>query len=45
MRDYLTESENIQQLIQFIEEDLLDELQQEFSDIRMPRRKTLVKVP
>ncbi|MDD6085811.1 MAG: AAA family ATPase [Oscillospiraceae bacterium] len=44
MRDYLTESENIQQLIQFIEEDLLDELQQEFSDIRMPRRKTLVKV-
>ena len=44
MRDYLTESENIQQLIQFIEEDLLDELQQEFSDIRMPRRKKLVKV-
>ena len=44
MRDYLTESENMKQLIQFVEDDLLDELQQEFSDFRMPRRKTLVKV-
>lgn len=44
MRDYLTESESIQELIQFIEEDLLDELEQEFPDLRMPRRKTLVKV-
>lgn len=44
MRDYLTESENIQELIQFIEEDVLDELEQEFSNLRMPRRKTLVKV-
>ena len=44
MRDYLTESENMKELIQFVEDDLLDELQQEFSDIRMPRRKTLVKV-
>ena len=44
MRDYLTESENMKQLIQFVEEDLLDELQQEFADLRMPRRKTLVKV-
>ena len=44
MRDYLTESENMKQLIQFVEDDLLDELQQEFLDLRMPRRKTLVKV-
>lgn len=44
MRDYLTESENMKQLIQFVEEDLLDELQQEFADLRMPRRRTLVKV-
>ena len=44
MRDYLTESENMKQLIQFVEDDLLDELQQEFSALRMPRRKTLVKV-
>ena len=44
MRDYLTESENMKQLIQFVEDDLLDELQHEFSDLRMPRRKTLVKV-
>ena len=44
MRDYLTESENMKQLIQFVEDDLLDELQQEFSNLRMPRRKTLVKV-
>ena len=44
MRDYLTESENMKELIQFVEDDLLDELQQEFSDLRMPRRKTLVKV-
>ena len=44
MRDYLTESENMKQLIQFVEDDLFDELQQEFSDLRMPRRKTLVKV-
>lgn len=44
MRNYLTESKTVQQLIQFIEEDLLDELEQEFSELRMPRRKTLVKV-
>ena len=44
MRDYLTESENMKQLIQVVEDDWLDELQQEFSDLRMPRRKTLVKV-
>lgn len=44
MRDYLTESESMQELIQFIEEDVLDELEQEFPDLRMPRRKTLVKV-
>lgn len=44
MRDYLTESENMQELIQFIEEDVLDELEQEFPNLRMPRRKTLVKV-
>ena len=43
MRDYLTESENMKQLIQFVEDDLLDELQQEFLDLRMPRRKTLSK--
>ena len=43
MRDYLTESENMKELIQFVEDDLLDELQQEFSDIRMPRRKTRSK--
>ena len=35
MRDYLTESENMKQLIQFVEDDLLDELQQEFSDLRI----------
>ena len=44
MRNYLTEAKTVQQLIQFIEEDLLDELEQEFSELRMPRRKTLVKV-
>lgn len=44
MQSYLTESENMQELIQFIEEDLLYELEQEFPDLRMPRRKTLVKV-
>ncbi|MGN1223989.1 MAG: AAA family ATPase, partial [Ruminococcus sp.] len=41
MRNYLTEAKTVQQLIQFIEEDLLDELEQEFSELRMPRRKTL----
>lgn len=44
MRDYLTESENMQQLIQFVEEDLIEELEQEFADVKMPRRKTLVKI-
>jgi len=44
MQNYLTEAKTVQQLIQFIEEDLLDELEQEFSELRMPRRKTLVKM-
>ena len=44
MQNYLTEAKTVQQLIQFIEEDLLDELEQEFSELRMPRRKTLIKV-
>ncbi|MDD7294779.1 MAG: AAA family ATPase [Oscillospiraceae bacterium] len=44
MQNYLTEAKTVQQLIQFVEEDLLDELEQEFSELRMPRRKTLVKV-
>lgn len=44
MRDYLSESSDIAEMIQFIEDDLLDELEQEFSGIRAPRRKTLVKI-
>lgn len=44
IRDYLTEAADISKLVQYIQEDLMDELEQELPDLKMPRRKTLVKV-
>ena len=44
IRDYLTEAADIGKLVQYIQEDLMDELEQELPDLKMPRRKTLVKV-
>lgn len=44
MIDFLTEAGNIHEMIRFIEEDLIDEAEKEFSDIEMPKRKTLVRI-
>ncbi len=43
MVDYLTESKNIQELIEFLEEDIIDEIERKI-EVNLPRRKTLVKV-
>ena len=44
MRNYLSESDCMCEMLHFMEEDLLDEIEQEFADLRMPRRKTLTNV-
>ena len=44
IRDFLSDADSMPQMRQFIEDDLIDELEREFSDIIMPRRKTLVKM-
>ncbi len=41
--DFLGESGSITEMITFIEDDLIEELQEEFPTIKMPNRKTLVK--
>ncbi len=44
MVNFLSEAKDIDEMITFIEEDLIDELQTEFPDIRYPKRQTLLKV-
>lgn len=44
IRDFLSDADSMPQMLQFIEDDLIEELEREFSDITMPRRKTLVKM-
>ncbi|MBQ7046334.1 MAG: AAA family ATPase, partial [Oscillospiraceae bacterium] len=41
---YLTEAGNVSEMIKFIEEDIIDEIQEELPDVKMPRRITLVNV-
>lgn len=44
IRDFLSESDSMTEMLKIIEEDLLCDLDKQYSDIEMPRRKTLVKV-
>lgn len=42
--NFLSESQNMDEMIGFIEEDLIDELKNEYPDVRYPRRENLIKV-
>ncbi|MCD7954560.1 MAG: ATP-binding protein [Lachnospiraceae bacterium] len=45
MVDFLSEAQNnVNEMISFIQEDLSEELSNEFPDITFPRRKTLIKI-
>lgn len=44
MVNFLGESQNIDEMLGFIEEDLIDELKNEYSDVHYPRRENLIKV-
>ena len=44
MVNFLGESQDIDEMIGFIEEDLIDELKNEYPDVRYPRRENLIKV-
>lgn len=44
MVSFLGESHDIDEMIKFIEEDLIDELKNEYPDVRYPKRENLIKV-
>ncbi len=44
MVNFLSESQDIDEMIGFIEEDLIDEHKNEYPDVRYPRRENLIKV-
>ena len=44
MVNYLAESKNMEEMLAFIREDLCEELLNEFSNIRFPKRQTLVRI-
>lgn len=44
MTDFVEDADSINQMLDYIREDLMDELLKEFSDVEMPRRKTLPKI-
>lgn len=44
MVNFLSESQNMDEMIEFIEEDLIDELKNEYLDIRYPKRQNLIKI-
>ncbi len=44
MVNFLSESYDIDEMIGFIEEDLIDELKNEYPDVRYPKRENLIKV-
>ena len=44
MLNFLGESKNIDEMIQFICEDIIDEVIEQYPDLNMPRRKTLLNV-
>ena len=44
MVNFLGEAKNVDEMIHFIEEDVIDEITEEYPDIKMPRRVTLLNV-
>lgn len=42
--DYTQDAETMSEMLDYIREDLIDELEREFSDVQMPKRKILSKV-
>lgn len=44
MVNFLGEAKNIEEMIRFIEDDIIDEITEEFPDLKMPRRVTLLNV-
>ena len=44
MVNFLSESKNMDEMIKFIEEDLIDELQNDYPDIKYPKRLNLIKI-
>ncbi len=44
MVSFLSESQNMDEMIEFIEEDLIDELKNEYPDIHYPKRENLIKI-
>ncbi|OPZ19754.1 MAG: putative AAA-ATPase [Firmicutes bacterium ADurb.BinA205] len=44
MVNFLGESKNIDEMIQFISDDIIDEVIEQYPDLNMPRRKTLLNV-
>ncbi len=44
MVNFFGESQDMDEMIRFIEEDLIDELKNEYPDIRYPKRENLIKV-
>lgn len=44
MVNFLGEAKNIEEMIKFIEEDIIDEITEEFPDLKMPRRIRLLNV-
>ncbi len=41
---FMDEAENVQEMVQFIKDDIMEELLSSFPDVQMPYRKTLEKV-
>lgn len=44
IQNYLSESQNMEEMLRFMEDDILFEIENEFADLKMPRRKTLSAV-
>lgn len=44
MVNFLGEAKNTEEMIRFIEDDIIDEITEEFPDLKMPRRITLLNV-
>lgn len=44
MVNFWSESQNMDEMIEFIEEDLIDELKNEYTDVHYPKRQNLIKI-
>jgi len=44
MQNFLNESHDINEMLGFVEEDLIDEIKEKYPDVKYPKRETLIKV-